>query len=367
MSKSKVLIIGAGVSGLYAATLLEKAGIDYRLLEARERVGGRVLSSQILDGTHINTHIDMGATWFWPDIQPDLSHLIRQLGIPIIPQTRAGDMLFERQNNVAPERFPAYASAPESFRLKGGMQAFTTQLLQFLPAERILLNEQVDAITCSGEDILVRTCSNEGKNTIFTCGHVFIAMPPALAAGIKFTPALSDGLQSNWEKIPTWMAPQAKYAAIYQGDFLTGKNLSGDASSRIGPMVEIHDVSEPDTGFTAIFGFIGVPAKTRWTVSETELKQLCRNQLIRLFGPEASDPIAEFIKDWASDPLTTTDFDLLQEASHVLPFPAPKQGIWKGKITCIASEWSPGFSGYLAGAIDCAFEGVQDWLLHSRQ
>ncbi|WP_375603232.1 NAD(P)-binding protein [Enterobacter hormaechei] len=44
----KVVIIGAGVSGLYAATLLEKAGVACTILEARERTGGRVLSSQML-------------------------------------------------------------------------------------------------------------------------------------------------------------------------------------------------------------------------------------------------------------------------------------------------------------------------------
>jgi monoamine oxidase len=44
--KGSVIIIGAGVSGLYAGTLLEKAGVDYVILEARKRTGGRVLSGQ---------------------------------------------------------------------------------------------------------------------------------------------------------------------------------------------------------------------------------------------------------------------------------------------------------------------------------
>ncbi|MGI1283673.1 NAD(P)-binding protein, partial [Enterobacter kobei] len=34
--KQSAVIIGAGISGLYAATLLEKAGVDYVILEARE-------------------------------------------------------------------------------------------------------------------------------------------------------------------------------------------------------------------------------------------------------------------------------------------------------------------------------------------
>ena len=42
MSAFDVVVIGAGLSGLYAATLLEAAGTRVRVLDARDRVGGRV-------------------------------------------------------------------------------------------------------------------------------------------------------------------------------------------------------------------------------------------------------------------------------------------------------------------------------------
>jgi monoamine oxidase len=43
-TKCKVLIIGAGMGGLSAAYHLSKNGFnDYRLLEARQRVGGRIV------------------------------------------------------------------------------------------------------------------------------------------------------------------------------------------------------------------------------------------------------------------------------------------------------------------------------------
>ena len=42
-SKSaKIGIIGAGVGGLYAAMMLQSLGIDFEILEASERVGGRL-------------------------------------------------------------------------------------------------------------------------------------------------------------------------------------------------------------------------------------------------------------------------------------------------------------------------------------
>ncbi len=40
----KVGIVGAGISGLYSAILLESLGIDYEILEADTRLGGRVFT-----------------------------------------------------------------------------------------------------------------------------------------------------------------------------------------------------------------------------------------------------------------------------------------------------------------------------------
>jgi polyamine oxidase len=58
MQHHKVVIIGAGISGLAAAEVLTKYGIDYVILEARNRIGGRIQTNR--DGL---APYDLGASW----------------------------------------------------------------------------------------------------------------------------------------------------------------------------------------------------------------------------------------------------------------------------------------------------------------
>lgn len=59
--KPKVIIIGAGFAGLAAAKYLHKKGIDFVILEARNRISGRVFSHPIDEKE--NLIIELGAEW----------------------------------------------------------------------------------------------------------------------------------------------------------------------------------------------------------------------------------------------------------------------------------------------------------------
>ena len=54
----KVCVIGAGISGLRAAELLTTAGFEVTVLEARDRIGGRIHQS-----SRFGPLIDLGASW----------------------------------------------------------------------------------------------------------------------------------------------------------------------------------------------------------------------------------------------------------------------------------------------------------------
>jgi monoamine oxidase len=58
-----VVVVGAGFAGLAAALDLHDAGLSVTVLEARERVGGRVLSVELENGEIA----ELGAEWIMPD------------------------------------------------------------------------------------------------------------------------------------------------------------------------------------------------------------------------------------------------------------------------------------------------------------
>jgi monoamine oxidase len=56
--RAKVIVIGAGISGLSAARLLADAGHEVEVIEAQNRIGGRLLTLRTLSAP-----IDLGANW----------------------------------------------------------------------------------------------------------------------------------------------------------------------------------------------------------------------------------------------------------------------------------------------------------------
>lgn len=80
-----VIVIGAGFAGLTASCLLSKAGKTIKLLEARDRVGGRVYTKQIDD----KTYVDLGGQWIGPT-QDRVYALAQQLGVKTFTSYNTG-------------------------------------------------------------------------------------------------------------------------------------------------------------------------------------------------------------------------------------------------------------------------------------
>src|SRR3954451_19025256 len=87
-----VVIIGAGAAGLTAAMELKKAGLTVAVLEARDRVGGRLWTDDIDGAT-----LEIGGQWVSPD-QDALIETLGELGLETYSRYREGINIYLGQN-----------------------------------------------------------------------------------------------------------------------------------------------------------------------------------------------------------------------------------------------------------------------------
>ncbi|BAL87919.1 putative amine oxidoreductase [Actinoplanes missouriensis 431] len=80
-----VVVVGAGLAGLTAADELVRAGYDVLVVEGRDRVGGRILTTEIA-----GVPVDAGATWVAPG-HTAMRDLVSRFGGEFVPQFHQGN------------------------------------------------------------------------------------------------------------------------------------------------------------------------------------------------------------------------------------------------------------------------------------
>lgn len=337
-----VLIIGGGLSGLAVADGLQAQGDDYIIAEARDRVGGRIVTEH-LDGGYF----DMGPAWVWPG-QPRIAALIKRFRLEVFEQHTDGLTTVEDTHGQV-QQGRGHAAMQGSWRLKGGLDVVTQALARGLPAARLRLSAPVTHIARTVQGVTATLANGD----TLAADKVVLAIPPRMAATLAFTPALPASALSALHDIPTWMAGQAKALAVYDTPFWRDAGLSGDAMSRHGPMVEIHDASPVQGGPFGLFGFIGVPPEGR---TDTDaLRAAVIAQFGRLFGPQATTPRQLYLRDWAFDPFTSVAADKAPLFAHpTYGIPQALNDLWEAQLVFAGTEVAPQFGGYIEGALEAA-------------
>jgi monoamine oxidase len=95
MADVDVVVIGAGLSGLVAARELARGGASVAVLEARDRVGGRLVRAK-LDGAWV----DLGGQWIGPG-QRRMIALAEELGAATFPTYAAGRKVLDLRGRVS--------------------------------------------------------------------------------------------------------------------------------------------------------------------------------------------------------------------------------------------------------------------------
>ncbi|AIY05655.1 amine oxidase [Planococcus sp. PAMC 21323] len=350
-----IIIVGAGLSGLRAASLLEEQGISYKVVEARDRIGGRVLSESVPNQENLGRY-DLGPTWFWPQYEPMIASFVKDLNLETFVQQNDGDLLVERFQRKPPERCAMQENVHErGVRIKGGMQSLIDAVALKIPSSMIKLKTRIKKIYLDqAGEIVVEVVKEEGETEQLCAAQVILALPPRLIAKhIEFSPALPEDLMIDISEKPTWMGSQAKAVAVYDRPFWRESGLSGLVLSSAGPLQEIYDAS-PQEGAGALFGFFGINSEVRQQMGQEKITELVTNQLIKLFGSGAEKPQAILYKDWSSDAETAVNEDSSPFKNYGSYGQPPTSGIWHEKLLFAGTETNAQFSGHLEGALHSA-------------
>lgn len=354
-----VIIVGAGLSGLRAASLLTEKGIKCRVLEARDRIGGRILSASDPNRPNLG-RFDLGPTWFWPQYEIHIANLVKELNLETFIHYNKGDILLERFQIKPPERCVLQENSDEKWmRLTGGVQSLIDALAETIPSEVVDLETRVKKIQLNeAGNITVEAELTDGKKEKILADAVILALPPRLVAHyIEFSPSLPSNLMNDIVKKPTWMANEAKVVAVYDRPFWRESGLSGFVLSSVGPLQEIYDAS-PDKGSGALFGFFGMPAEARQKMGKDKVLKLVSDQLVKLFGSEAKNIKAIFYKDWSNDSETAVKEDCSPLKDYQSYGQPPVEGLWEKKIIFAGTETNSQCSGHLEGALQSAEQAV---------
>ncbi len=334
-----VIVVGAGIAGLSAARSLIAAGRSVLVLEARDRVGGRL---DAIDG------LDLGATWFWPG-ETRVAALADDLGLTRFEQHLDGNARY--QDPAGTQELRGNPIDVASYRIVGGAASLARAAASALPDGAVQVGAPVTTISAdpTSGGLLVSTA-----DAVLRAEHVVLAIPPALATAISFNPPLPPDVDALARATPVWMGAMTKVVAAYGDAFWRHHGWSGSAMSHVGPLRELHDMSGPDGDPAALFGFAPPRAPGLPAVSVAEAVE----QLVAIFGPEAAAPSHVEVRDWRAEPWTSppgveqlTAYELFGDARY-------QQPLAQGRLHWASTETATEYAGHIEGALAAAERAV---------
>jgi len=334
-----VIVIGGGLSGLTIAWQLKKRGLAVKVLEAQDRLGGRI--ETIYGKQH--TPMEMGATWFNAE-HKNLLALLAELNIGHFEQHTEGVALFETMSFEPPQQYFVPANSQAACRVKGGTASMIAALQNGIENQHLVLNTRVTEITDEGEQIRI----TDALQNNFLCKLVIVALPPKLLLEtILFSPAIPQQLQAIMRQTQTWMSGSAKFAVEYKKAFWKDKGFSGSVFSQSGLATEMYDHTNFEETKFALKGFLNGTAN-HYTFKERKQKVI--TQLAHYFGEEALDYVSYNDKVWNDSYIQAGKESFLPPHAnngHVVF----GERYMRNKLLFAGTETSAPFGGYMEGAI----------------
>jgi monoamine oxidase len=243
---------------------------------------------------------------------------------------------FERLFNVR--------GGAQQSRFVGGSQLIAQRVATAL-GTRVKLNAPVRTIaqTATGA-----TVTADGY--VVHAQRVVVAVPPALAARITYTPGVPPARDLLTQRVP--MGALMKVEAIYPTPFWRAQGLTGQFVTVGGPVGYAFDNSPPDGSVGVLAGFVGGDQNLLWgpkTIAQRRAAVLA--QYARMFDDTRFlTPTDYFDMDWTTEAWSRGGPTGLFGPGTLTAFgPALRTPV--GRIHWAGTETSDYWQGYMDGAV----------------
>ena len=226
----KVIIIGAGASGLAAAKILEQNNIDYTILEATNRYGGRLKK----DITLADFPIDIGAEWIHSN--PRVLNVLKgkpgdQIDEELVPYKLESAAIWNGKKLKPVSKFTRnfmYNFMPESKFKNSTWYDFVNDNIAKDVIQNIVYNSVVKSIDHSGEKVVIIT--SDGKTYEADKVLVTVSIGVLKSNNISFTPELNSEKKKAIESITfnTGFKIALKFSEKFYLDAINCKVKSGE-------------------------------------------------------------------------------------------------------------------------------------------
>ena len=226
-NNKKVIIIGAGISGLVAGYDLTIAGYDVTILEARDRIGGRVLT--IRSPFSNNHYVEGGAARIKPSHDLTIAYA-NHFNLTLDPfyATSGNYVDFSNGNRTIIDNTTylntSYGSTMRKnyLKIRGGSDQLTNAFANSSElSNKIYLNHAVTSITQNSDNVIVDTGVNQ-----FQADRVLCTVPLTVLNKINFTPNLSSEKQSAMNGGFRY-APATRIYIQFKNRFWENESLNG--------------------------------------------------------------------------------------------------------------------------------------------